>query len=58
MPDAPYPWQLVRVQFDPVFGPEQAGERPALIVSHEAVNESLEIVRAAMRLHLDLETIV
>lgn len=44
MPDAPYQWQVVRVQLDPVRGTEQAGDRPALIVSHEAVNESLEIV--------------
>jgi mRNA interferase MazF len=42
--NAPYQWQLVRVQFDPVRGSEQAGIRPALIVSDETVNAAISLV--------------
>ena len=41
---APYQWQLVRVQFDPVRGSEQAGTRPALIISDETVNFAINPV--------------
>ncbi|MDY0392373.1 MAG: type II toxin-antitoxin system PemK/MazF family toxin [Candidatus Bipolaricaulis sp.] len=35
---------MVRAKLDPVVGSEQAGERPVLVVSCEAVNETLPIV--------------
>lgn len=44
MVEPPFQWQVVRAELDPVRGSEQAGERPVLIVSHEAVNEALPIV--------------
>ena len=44
MINAPYQWQMVRADFDPVRGSEQAGIRPALIVSREAINTSLTVV--------------
>ena len=40
----PFQWQLVQTQLDPVRGSEQAGTRPVLIVSHEAINAALTIV--------------
>ena len=40
----PFQWQIVRVDFDPAEGSEQAGVRPALIVSRESVNAVLPIV--------------
>jgi mRNA interferase MazF len=39
-----FQWHLFRAYLDPVIGAEQAGERPVLIVSHEAINEALPIV--------------
>src|SRR2546423_7762734 len=42
----PFQWQVVRARLDPVEGSEQAGERPVLIVSHEAINSALPIVTA------------
>ncbi len=44
MINSPYQWQMVRANFDPVRGSEQAGIRPALIVSREAINTSLTVV--------------
>ena len=44
MVDPPFQWQVVRADLDPVRGSEQAGERPVLIVSHEAISRSLTIV--------------
>lgn len=41
---APFQWQVVRADFDPVEGSEQAGVRPALIVSREAANSRLSAV--------------
>ena len=41
---APYQWQVVRADFEPVRGSEQAGVRPALIISSEAVNAVLPVV--------------
>ena len=41
---APFQWQVVRADFDPVEGSEQAGIRPALIVSRESANKSLSVV--------------
>lgn len=35
---------MVRADFDPVRGSEQAGVRPALIVLREAINTSLTVV--------------
>ena len=40
----PFQWQIVRVDFDPVEGSEQAGIRPALIVSRESINTVLPII--------------
>ncbi|MFH1610027.1 MAG: type II toxin-antitoxin system PemK/MazF family toxin [Candidatus Bipolaricaulota bacterium] len=40
----PFQWRLFRAQLAPVVGAEQAGERPVLVVSHEAINEALPIV--------------
>ena len=44
MINPPYQWQLVRVQFDPVRGSEQAGVRPALIISEESYNTRLTVI--------------
>lgn len=41
---APFQWQLVQADLDPVQGSEQAGVRPVLIVSAEASNRSLPVV--------------
>lgn len=41
---APFQWQVVRADFEPVRGSEQAGIRPALTVSSEAVNAVLPVV--------------
>ena len=41
---APWQWQMVRAEFDPVRGSEQAGTRPALIVSREAPNLVLPVL--------------
>ena len=41
---APFQWQVVRADFDPVEGSEQAGIRPALVVSRESANRSLSVV--------------
>lgn len=42
--DVPFQWQIVRVNFEPIQGSEQAGVRPAIIVSSDAVNAVLSIV--------------
>jgi len=39
MPDA-LRWSVVIVDFDPVVGPEQAGQRRALVVSYEPFHRS------------------
>jgi mRNA interferase MazF len=44
MAEPPFQWQVIQAQLSPVRGSEQAGERPVLIVSHEATNEALPIV--------------
>lgn len=41
---APWQWQLVRADLEPVRGSEQAGVRPVLIVSAEASNRALTVV--------------
>ncbi len=41
---APWQWQLVRAELEPVRGSEQAGVRPVLIVSAEATNRVLPVV--------------
>jgi len=43
---APWQWQVVQAQLDPVRGSEQAGWRPALIVSREVANRALSVVVA------------
>jgi mRNA interferase MazF len=43
---APWQWQLVRADLEPVRGSEQAGVRPVLIVSAEASNRALTVVTA------------
>ncbi len=40
----PFQWQIVRADFDPVEGSEQAGIRPALVISRESANKSLSVV--------------
>lgn len=42
--DAPWQWQVVRVDFEPVKGSEQAGARPALVISREASNLALPVL--------------
>ena len=37
-------WNIVFVYLDPVVGREQAGNRPALILSDDAFNEAMEVV--------------
>src|SRR5438552_1419851 len=44
MAELPLQWLAVRAQLNPVRGSEQAGERPVLVVSHEAINAALPIV--------------
>ena len=44
MADAGLQWQVVRVELDPTRGSEQAGERPALVVSRESINSALTVV--------------
>ena len=41
---APWQWQLVRADLEPVRGSEQAGVRPVLIISSEASNRALPVV--------------
>ena len=41
---APWQWQLVRADLEPVRGSEQAGVRPVLIISAEASNRALPVV--------------
>lgn len=41
---APWQWQLVQAQLDPVRGSEQAGVRPMLIVSREVANRALSVL--------------
>jgi mRNA interferase MazF len=38
---------IVRVRFDPVEGSEQAGERPALVISPDLINERSPVVLLA-----------
>ena len=38
---------VVRVRFDPVEGSEQAGERPALILSPDVINEHSPVILIA-----------
>jgi mRNA interferase MazF len=42
--EAPWQWQLVRADLEPVRGSEQAGVRPVLIISTEASNRVLPVV--------------
>jgi len=42
--DPPYQWQVALAELDPVRGSEQAGSRPVLVVSNEAINEALSVV--------------
>ena len=37
-------WSVVYIYLDPVVGREQAGNRPAIVVSDEAFNEAMEVV--------------
>src|SRR5262245_18891139 len=43
MANPPFQWQVIQAVLDPVQGSEQAGERPMLLVSHEALNAALTI---------------
>jgi mRNA interferase MazF len=42
--EATFQWRVFRANLDPTIGAEQAGERPVLVVSNEALNEALPIV--------------
>ncbi len=37
-------WELYRVDLDPVVGREQAGDRPALVVSNDGFNAHFDMV--------------
>jgi mRNA interferase MazF len=39
-----FQWRVFRADLNPVVGSEQAGTRPVLVVSREAINRSLPIV--------------
>ena len=39
--------EIVRLRFDPALGSEQAGERPALVLSPDLVNEHAPVVLVA-----------
>lgn len=39
--------EIVRVRLDPVVGPEQAGDRPALVISPDIMNEHSPVVTVA-----------
>lgn len=39
-----YQWNIFGADLDPIKGSEQAGTRPVLVVSEEAVNQALPIV--------------
>lgn len=61
MPSVTFPLRrgdIVRVRLDPVEGHEQAGVRPALVLSPEIINENLNVIIVAAitskRLDLDL----
>ncbi len=44
MTDQQYQWAIFWVDLDPVEGSEQAGRRPALVISTEAANRHLPVV--------------
>jgi mRNA interferase MazF len=44
---SPQRGDVVRVQLDPVVGSEQAGERPALVISPDFINERSPIILVA-----------
>jgi mRNA interferase MazF len=46
-PAGPYQWGVFRIDLDPVVGHEQAGERPALVVSVEPINQRYSVVLVA-----------
>jgi len=39
-----YQWHIFLASLDPTQGSEQAGKRPVLIISREAINQSLPVV--------------
>ena len=45
--DFPRRGEVVRVRLDPTEGSEQAGERPALVLSPDAINENSPVVLIA-----------
>jgi mRNA interferase MazF len=49
MPSIPFPSRgdVVRVRLDPVEGSEQAGERPALVLSPDVINEHCPVILIA-----------
>lgn len=46
-PSSPKRGEIVRIQLDPVVGSEQAGERPALVLSPDLVNEHSPVILVA-----------
>lgn len=43
----PYQWHIFRASLDPIVGHEQAGVRPVLVLSAEAINERYDVVMVA-----------
>jgi mRNA interferase MazF len=39
--------EILRVRFDPIEGSEQAGERPALVLSSNLINEHAPVILVA-----------
>jgi mRNA interferase MazF len=39
-----YQWSIFRANLNPIKGSEQAGTRPVLVISEEAVNQALPVV--------------
>ena len=44
MTSSAFQWRVFRADLNPIIGSEQAGTRPVLVVSREAINRSLPIV--------------
>ena len=45
----PHRGEIIRVRLDPVAGSEQAGERPALVISPNLINEHSPVILIATR---------
>ncbi len=47
MSDSPKRGDVLRIRFDPTPGSEQAGDRPALVISPDLINERAPIILVA-----------